>query len=391
MNIRLTKIAASLKLKMNRWHLNPPISLKKVQALETQYGFRLPNEYRDFITKIGNGGKMPPFNPQVDADPCQLLPFQDSPALQKAKLDFPLFESWEWDTDPNFSADTQESEKKFLEIQNNGIIALTDTENASGQSWFLIVSGPRRGEVWERDESGVLRLSGCTFLDWMELCLSEKLTPYVNQLFKQEKQQQEVGNPLSKIRTLMLSKHGQNIRWNPPVSMEAVKDFEQRHGVILPKEYVTFITEIADGCCNYPATNSKGKGGIMFSLKELDSVQYMDKAFQFQEINDEAFRAMLFRHDREHTVWQTVLAAYPQENPISSVWSSPDYSALCGVLPFGFNQDTGPFGSNTQVFLVLNGPSKGQVWKARKFKIQPASFDDTFYDWVIHMLENGDI
>ena len=51
MNIRLMKIAASLKLKMNRWHLNPPISLEKVQTLETKYGFRLPNEYRDFISK----------------------------------------------------------------------------------------------------------------------------------------------------------------------------------------------------------------------------------------------------------------------------------------------------------------------------------------------------
>ena len=390
-NIRLMKIKASLKLKMDRWCLNPPVSLEKVQALEARYGFRLPNEYRDFITQIGNGGKMPPIDPRVDAEPCQLLPFQDCPALQKVGLEFPLSESWEWDTDPNFAADTPEDEKKFLEVWNNGIIALTDAENSGGQTWFLVVSGPRRGEVWERDESGVLRLSGCTFWDWIELCLSEKLMPYVDQLFMQEKQQREAGDPLLKIRTLMRDQRRQNIRWNPPASMEAVRNFERRHGVELPKEYVTFITEIADGCCNYPATNSKGKGGIMFSLKELDSVQYMDKAFQFQEINDEAFRAMLFRHDREHTVWQTVLAAYPQEDPISSVWSSPDYSALCGVLPFGFNQDTGPFGSNTQVFLVLNGPSKGQVWKARKFKIQPASFDDTFYDWVIHMLENGDI
>lgn len=387
METRFLKIKAQIKLKRS-WRLNPPMPQEKVEAIEAAYGFILPDEYKKFITQIGNGGDIPSLH---EDDPCRFIPFKDTSDLKEAGYDFPLSESWEWDTDFNFSMSDPKDAEKWNSVHKNGIIVLAEENVGGGQSYFLIIAGKRKGEVWERDESGVLRLSGCTFLDWMELCLSEKLTPYVNQLFKQEKQQQEVGNPLSKIRTLMLGKHGQNIRWNPPVSMEAVKDFEQRHGVILPKEYVTFITEIADGCCNYSSTNSKGKGGIMFSLEELDTVQHMDKAFQFQEINDETFRSMLFQHNREQTVWQTVLATCPQENPISSVWASPDYSTLCGVLPFGFNQDTGPFGSNTQVFLVLNGPSKGQVWKARKFKIQPTNTNDTFYDWIIHMLESGDI
>lgn len=389
--MRLMKINASFKLKRNRWRLNPPISLETARALENRYGFQLPKEYRDFITQIGNGGSIPPLDPQVHEEPCQLLPFQDCPALQRVPLDFPLLESWEWDTDPNFSADTPEGKTKFFEVQNHGVIILADAEMAGEQAWFLVVSGPRRGEVWERDEHGVSRLPGCTFLDWIELCLSKQLTPYVNQLFKQERQQRDADDPLSKIRALMLGRQRQHIRWNPPASMEAVKAFERRHRVTLPMEYVAFVTEIADGCRDYPATNSKGNGGILFSLKELDSVWFMDQAFPFQEINDEAFRTMLSQHNREQTVWQTVLASYPQENPVSPVWASPDYSVLRGVLPFGLNQDTGPFGSNTQVFLVLNGPSRGQVWKARKFKIQPASSDDTFYDWVIHMLESGDI
>lgn len=391
MNIRLMKIGANIKLKTKRWRLNPPIPLAEVEAIEAKYGFKLPDEYREFITKIGNGGKLPSLDPQASVGPCQLLPFQDSPALQNVKLDFPLSESWEWDTDPNFSADVPEDEKKFLSVRENGIIALVKAENDGEQDWFLIASGPRRGEVWERDESGVLRLSGCSFLDWIELCLSEKLMPHVNRLFRQEKVQQKANDPLIQIRTLMQGKRRQNIRWNPPVSLETVRDFEQRHGVRLPQEYVAFITEIADGCSNYPSLNSKGTGGTMYSLSELDSIQYMDKPFQFQEVNDEAFRMRLFQYNREQTIWQTALAAYPQESPISPVWASPDYSVLCGVLPFGFNQDTGPFGNNTQVFLVLNGTSKGQVWKAQKFKIQPPVSSDTFYDWVIRMLKSGDI
>lgn len=57
---RLLKIGAQIKLKRS-WKLNQPIPLAEVEAIESKYGFQLPKEYKSFITKIGNGGSLPPF------------------------------------------------------------------------------------------------------------------------------------------------------------------------------------------------------------------------------------------------------------------------------------------------------------------------------------------
>lgn len=390
METRLLKLRAKAALH-TKCRLDPPISLKEVEAMEARYGFRLPDAYREFITKVGNGGRLPPLHPQADTGPSRLLPFQDGPALQKASLDFPLSESWEWDTDPDFSGDSPEGAQKLACVQENGILPLIDEEIGGGQTYFLIVSGPRRGEVWERDEHGTLRLPGCTFWDWMEYALSQELAAYTDRLFQQEREKQRTDDPLSQIRTLMAGKNRRDIRWNPPAPLEAVRDFERRHGITLPAEYVTFITEVADGCQNYPSVNSKGSGGTLFSLNELDSVLHMAGPFPFQEPNDESLRAALLSHNRQRPLWQTDLAHLPQEDPLSPIWASPAYSVLRGALPFAVNNDTGPFGNNTQVLLVLNGPSAGQVWKAKKFTLQPPTTPLTFLDWLLNTLKNGDI
>lgn len=390
MDARLWKLRAKAALH-TKCRLDPPISLKEVEAVEARYGFKLPDAYREFITKIGNGGTLPPLNPQADAGPSRLLPFQDSTALEKVRLDFPLSESWEWDTDPDFSSDTPEDEEKLACVRENGVLFLTNEAFDGGQDYFLIVSGPRRGEVWEQDEHGALQLPGCTFWDWMEYALSQKLAAYTDRLFQQEREKQKTDSPLSRIRRLMAGKKRQSIRWNPPAPLDAVRDFERRHGITLPAEYVTFITEIADGCQNYPSVNSKGMGGTMFSLNELDSVLHMAEPFPFQEPNDEALQATLLSHNRQCPLWQTDFADLPQEDPISPVWASPAYSVLRGALPFAINNDTGTFGNHTQVLLVLNGPSAGQVWKAKKFTLQPPTSQFTFFDWLLNTLKNGDI
>lgn len=167
---RLLKIGAQIKLKRS-WKLNQPIPLAEVEAIESKYGFQLPEEYKSFITKIGNGSSLPPFREES----CQLYPFKDGHQLNRLHEDFPLIENWEWDTDPEFCMDDPEDSEKWKRVQENGVLVLVEENVEGGQTWFLIVSGPRRGEVWERDESGVLRLPGCTFLDWVELYLSKSL------------------------------------------------------------------------------------------------------------------------------------------------------------------------------------------------------------------------
>lgn len=113
METRFLKIKAQIKLKRG-WRLNPPISQKDVDALENAYGFVLPEEYKKFITQIGNGGRIPSLH---DNDPCRFIPFEDTPALKDMGYDFPLSESWEWDTDLNFSMKDPEDAEKWDHTQ----------------------------------------------------------------------------------------------------------------------------------------------------------------------------------------------------------------------------------------------------------------------------------
>lgn len=384
METRFLKIKAQIKLKRD-WHLNPPIPQTDVGAIENAYGFVLPEEYKKFITQIGNGGDIPSLH---DDDPCRFIPFGDTLELKDVGYDFPLSESWEWDTDLNFSMDDPKDAEKWEQVQKNGIVALAKEDVGGGQAYFLVVSGERKGEVWERDESGILRLPGCTFLDWVELYLSKQLIPYTDKLFRQEKSQKEAGDSLSEIRALMAAKRRQDIRWNPPVPVDAVKDFEQQHGIILPEQYVTFITEIADGCENFPSANSNGKGGIFYSLAQLDCLPNLDKAFYFTKNTEETRKKLTnsFGPDaftRKNPVWEVLFADIPRENPLNSIWAYGEYSVLQGALPFAYYNDEKLF--RTQPILIVTGPLKGQVWRATSFKLRPDG--DSFYQWVIKMLK----
>lgn len=384
METRFLKIKAQIKLKRG-WRLNPPISQTDVDELEHTYGFVLPEEYRKFITQIGNGGRIPSLH---DNDPCRFIPFEDMSALKNVGYDFPLSESWEWDTDLNFSMNDPEDAEKWDRVQKNGIVLLAKEDVGGGQTYFLVISGKRKGEVWERDESGTLRLPGCTFLDWVELYLSNKLIPYTDKLFRQEKKQKEVSDSLSTIQALMTAKRRQDIRWKPPVSMEMVRDFEQRHGITLPEEYVTFITEIADGCENFPSANSNGKGGVFYSLAQLDCLPDLDKAFYFTENTEETRKYLTnsFGPDaftRKNPVWEVLFADIPREDPLNPIWVHAEYSVLQGALPFASYNDEKLF--HTQPILIITGPLKGQVWRATSFTLRPDG--DSFYQWVIKMLK----
>ncbi len=388
-NDRVLKIASMIAKKGKSWQLNPPISLEEVEAIEVKYDFTLPEEYKLFITKIGNGGKIPP----ITNDCKNLFPFQDAGTLDKAQIHFPLTESWEWETDFDSSIDTPEGKEKYIAVEENGNIVLMHDPGQGGQTWLLIVSGSRKGEIWERDDGGVLRLPECNFFDWIELCLRRKLTPYVNQLFfaeKEKQKQQESHNPLGMIRTLMSKKINKSILWNPPIARSEVGAFEKKHNIVLPEEYKTFITEVADGCMNFISCNSGGKGGKFYSLGELDDLLNLSKPFYFTENSEELRRTLTSSfgpYGIKNPIWTSLFASIPRESPLNPVWCLPDYSVLYGVLPFAVYNDVTFF--NTQACLVLNGPLKGQIWLARKNMLKPGEDGSSFFTWMIDVLKNG--
>lgn len=127
----------------------------------------------------------------------------------------------------------------------------------------------------------------------------------------------------------------------------------------------------------------------------MDSLLNLDKPFYFQENTDEV-RDELTQvfgpkaYGSRNPIWTSKFGAIPREDPLSKVWASPDYSVLHGVLPFAFYDDERGrkrYNFNTQAVLIVNGPLKGQIWRAKKYTLCPGKKDTAFFSWIIDMLE----
>lgn len=128
----------------------------------------------------------------------------------------------------------------------------------------------------------------------------------------------------------------------------------------------------------------------MFRLQDFSALKRLNEPFPFDK-NAEEIRTQFFgKYNRSNTIWQSELfAGVSQEQDTSRVWASPEYSLVPGVLPFAIYNDTGIVGMNTQALLILNGPLKGQIWKAERFSLRPGKEEETFYTWMLTMLRYG--
>ena len=385
----------SIFARRKKLKLEPVIPSEEVASIEQKYGFQLPKEYRAFITTLGNGATLQPISNDCD----ELCPFADSPNLTLTAKPFPLTESMDWTQDDSFGTGSEDDEIEqsnaaFDAVTQNGQLVLMHDPCEGGLTWVLIVTGERRGEVWLRDEDGYLRLPDCSFLDWLELYLNKKLMRLVNDLFREQKMSEKKEPPMEKIRSLMTKKSNQKIEWNPPIPMSEVLAFEARHNITLPEEYKQFITEVADGCNKFRCHNSAGDS-TFYSLKDMDSLLNLDKPFYFEENSGEVIDELTCiigpkAYCSRNPIWTSKFGEIPREDPLSKVWASPDYSVLHGVLPFAFYDDERGherFNFNTQAVLIVNGPLKGQIWRAKKYTLCPGKEDTTFFSWIIDMLE----
>ena len=357
--------------------LNEPISCESIKEIEEKFNFLLPIEYREFISQIGNGGNLS----ISDDDSIELTEFGENINFDHIQETFILHDSW-------LTANADDLDT-FLK-ENKGYLKIASSISDCGENWILVVTGTCRGEVWLMDNYGLLRLPGINFNEWLNLYLSHQLPSKIEKLSALEREKQRSSSPLLDIKENIAHKNCKDIKWNPPISIDAVRAFEQEHGIELPDEYVEFITKIADGCSHFKATNSKKQGGTMFQLKDFSALKRLNEPFPFEK-NTEEIRTQFFRqYNRNNSIWQSELfVGVSQNQDASNVWASSEYSLVPGVLPFAIYNDTGIVGMNTQVLLVLNGPLKGQVWKAERFSLRPGRENDTFYTWMLTMLRYG--
>lgn len=141
----------------------PPLKREEIAAFQERSGVKLPNEYVDFLLKIGDGFEV------------QLQNFcYKFPPLAEAHYDpegigkrFSHREAWCWEDD-----DTA-TDRKIAAATTNGQLELVDC--GCGRSFRLILRGGAKGEVWDVTDVGIAPYdNGLDFLDWLKDFLDGK-------------------------------------------------------------------------------------------------------------------------------------------------------------------------------------------------------------------------
>lgn len=354
--------------------LDPVISEADVLEREAQYGFTLPEAYRAFITQVGDGGQVPGFTADCD----RLISFgryeEEGYSLKRVSKPFKLKQSW-----------SGESEARWNMILNDGHLLLADDATDNNTQWFLIVTGPRRGEVWLRAEDGVQRTDR-DFLSWLSLHLSGGLSTYLKEFKEHEFPK---FTPLEECQRELKR---DRIRLNPPISLERVREFEQRHHIALPEEYVQFITELGDGAQKLPPYINQ-----IYALSELNCLDDLDHPFFFQTSADLKHYLMdkstgrfihfggVERKDgmllKRKTVWEHLSDYLPIDAQAKGPWRFPEFQMLHGCMPLMLkDRKEGNGYKINQYVLILNGEFKGEVWS---FSVRTISGRWSFPRWDI--------
>ena len=179
------------------YQLNPPLAVAVLEAFEQDHQIRLPEDYRYFMTQVGNGGAGPayglfPFGHDDEGRWGEVLPIGD------IGQPFPHVEAWNldasfWEGEPNAPQGTPREEEDRLWADwdqsleerywkptlMNGAIPICHRGCALRQ--WLVVHGEQRGYVWNdlrADHAGLAPVvdkqgAPMTFTTWYLTWLEE--------------------------------------------------------------------------------------------------------------------------------------------------------------------------------------------------------------------------
>lgn len=159
------------------FELRPTLSLDDVERFEELHQVRLPEEYREFLLELGDGGAGPfggVFS-LVDRQRIQLDHLDVPGFLQTA---FPHSTKWrpdepveplEGESDADFEAREQRFDEWYFE-PDRVFGSLAVAYNAYGDTVRLVVTGPERGMLWDDGRSNMIGLfpRALTFQQWYE-------------------------------------------------------------------------------------------------------------------------------------------------------------------------------------------------------------------------------
>src|SRR5208283_1056219 len=156
----------------HQYKVNPPLSVSVIEAFENQQGVPLPEDYRSFITEIGNGGAGPfyglfPFG--MHDDGFDLCTWESGGLIGELSKPFPHVTAWNlpesfWNVEPDPAPDTPlEEEDRLWEAWDkvltehylnpaimNGVIPICH-QGCALRKW-LVIKGDQRRFVCKRKD-----------------------------------------------------------------------------------------------------------------------------------------------------------------------------------------------------------------------------------------------
>jgi hypothetical protein len=165
--------------------LNPPVKHSVITKFESRHQVTLPNEYREFLTQVGNGGAGPYYGVfklgEMDDSFDHKRWKENDGFIGVLSEPFPHTKAWndlppypeEQDDEDAYEAELQAFDDLYWNPkQVNGAIPICH-QGCASRNW-LVITGAEAGNVWEdlrADEKGLRPVKSksrrrLTFFDW---------------------------------------------------------------------------------------------------------------------------------------------------------------------------------------------------------------------------------
>ena len=168
-----------------RISFNAPINLAKLIDIENHYEIKFPDEYRAFITTIGNGGSGPDSG-LLSLEDSLVCPYaaREKEPLNKdfLKIPFTHASTYNPSDDPYIlelgkKCDRGEIPQSECDAVYDHLTAGTLTISLEGCGYHsrLVITGATRGQVWfdgDAGDAGYIHLN-LSFFDWYEKWLDD--------------------------------------------------------------------------------------------------------------------------------------------------------------------------------------------------------------------------
>jgi hypothetical protein len=172
----------------HRYEFHPVLKPEEVAAFEASHGIRLPEDYKEFVLTVGNGGAGPYYGiyPLLEGNVDHRL---QSRKLIDLSSPFPHSAAWDehWPAAINWDEGERPDEDTLLAYLDPRHIsgALCISQYGCGDFLLLVVNGAERGNIWfdgrgnysglfPEEGAGTERISFSEwYLGWLDTSIKE--------------------------------------------------------------------------------------------------------------------------------------------------------------------------------------------------------------------------